>query len=100
MTARLLCVLLCVLAARHSAFGEDRPNVVLILADDLGYGDLGCFGHPTHRTPNLDRLAKEGVRFTNFYAAGAQCTPSRAGMLTGRYPVRFGLTFTLMTDAG
>jgi arylsulfatase A-like enzyme len=76
------------------------PNVVLILCDDLGYGDLGCYGNKNIRTPNIDRLAEQGVRFTDFYAAGAQCTPSRAGLLTGRYPVRFELTYTLMTNAG
>jgi arylsulfatase A-like enzyme len=74
--------------------------VVLILCDDLGYGDLGCYGNTKIKTPNIDRLAERGVRFTDFYAAGAQCTPSRAGLLTGRYPVRFGLTYTLMTNAG
>jgi arylsulfatase A len=79
---------------------QNKPNLILILCDDLGYGDLGSYGNTTIKTPNLDRLAKEGIRFTDFYCAGAQCTPSRAGMLTGRYPVRFGLTYTLMTNAG
>jgi arylsulfatase A len=82
------------------ATAQSKPNLILILCDDLGYGDLGCYGNQTIKTPNLDRLAKEGIRFTDFYCAGAQCTPSRAGLLTGRYPVRFGLTFTLMTNAG
>src|SRR4051794_19052602 len=68
-----------------------RPNVVVILADDLGYGDLGCYGHPTIRTPNLDRMAAEGMRFTDFYSAGEVCTPSRASLLTGRYAVRSGM---------
>jgi N-acetylgalactosamine-6-sulfatase len=63
----------------------DRPNFVFILADDLGYGDLGCFGREDIRTPNLDRLAKQGVRFTDHYANGAECTPTRAAFLTGRY---------------
>jgi arylsulfatase A len=67
------------------------PNFVILLADDLGYGDLGCYGHPTIRTPNLDRLAAEGMRFTDFYSAAEVCTPSRAALLTGRYPVRSGM---------
>ena len=62
------------------AAGEDRaaqkPNFVVILADDLGYGDLACYGHPTIRTPSLDRMAAEGMRFTDFYSAGEVCTPS------------------------
>lgn len=69
------------------------PNIVLILTDDLGYGDLGCYGGRAIRTPNIDRLAAEGVRFTDFYACAPICTPSRAGLLTGRYPHRTGLTF-------
>lgn len=68
-----------------------RPNIVIILADDLGYGDLGCYGHPTIRTPHLDRMAAEGMRFTDFYAAAEVCTPSRAALLTGRYAVRSGM---------
>lgn len=83
-----------------SAAAAGQPNVLLIIADDLGCGDLGFYGNKTLKTPHLDRLAAEGIRFTDFYAAGLQCTPSRAGLLTGRYPVRFGLTFTLMKDAG
>jgi len=67
------------------------PNLIILLADDMGYGDLSCYGHPTIRTPNLDRMAQEGMRFTSFYAAAAVCTPSRVGLLTGRYAVRAGL---------
>ncbi len=66
------------------------PNFVVLFADDMGYGDLSCYGHPTIRTPNLDRMAEEGMRFTSFYAAASVCTPSRVGLLTGRYPVRAG----------
>ena len=69
-----------------------KPNFIIILADDLGYGDLGVFGHPTIRTPNLDRMAAEGQKWTNFYAAAPACTPSRAGLLTGRLPIRSGMT--------
>ncbi len=69
-----------------------RPNVILILADDLGYHDLSCYGHPSIRTPVLDRLAQEGIRLTNFHAGATVCTPSRMALLTGAYPVRVGWT--------
>jgi arylsulfatase A-like enzyme len=74
-----------------SIFGADRPpNFIVIFADDLGYGDLGCYGHPAIATPHLDRMADEGQRWTDFYAAAPICSPSRAGLLTGRYPVKTG----------
>lgn len=76
------------------------PNVVLIFADDLGYGDLGSYGHPTIRTPNLDRMAAEGIRLTSFYSAASSCTPARAGLLTGRYPQRMGLGRVLGPGSG
>lgn len=68
-----------------------QPNFIIILADDLGYGDLGCDGGTVIRTPNLDRMAEEGVRLTDFYASANVCTPSRAGLLTGQYAIRNGL---------
>jgi len=77
-------------AADHS--DAPRPNIILLLADDLGYGDLSCFGSPAVRTPNLDRLASEGMTWTRFYAGSAVCSPTRASILTGRYPLRFGIT--------
>lgn len=83
--------------ALHAA--PARPNIILIFADDLGYGDLGCYGHPTIRTPNLDRMASEGIRFTQFYAAAPVCSPSRAALLTGRYPMRSGVTRVLFPDS-
>ncbi|MBM4029543.1 MAG: twin-arginine translocation signal domain-containing protein, partial [Planctomycetes bacterium] len=69
---------------------SSRPNVVLILADDLGYGDLGCYGCPDIRTPHIDRIAAEGVRFTSFYSNGPECSPTRTALLTGRYQHRVG----------
>lgn len=72
-----------------------QPNIIIFLADDLGYGDLGCYGHPLISTPNLDKLAKEGIRFTSFYSAASVCTPARAALLTGRYPIRSGMTKVL-----
>ncbi len=85
--------LLCIgsLGAAYAAGGAKPPNVVIIFADDLGYGDLGCYGHPTIATPNLDRMAAEGTRFTQFYVAECVCTPSRAALLTGRLPIRNGM---------
>lgn len=77
------------LAAGANGAGE-RPNIVLVLADDLGYGDLGCYGGDA-QTPHLDRFAKEGIRFTNCYSAGAVCSPSRSGLMTGRTPTRLGI---------
>lgn len=71
--------------------GETQPNFIIIFADDLGYGDLGVFGNPSIKTPNLDKMAYEGQKWTNFYAAASVCTPSRAGLLTGRLPVRSGM---------
>jgi len=73
--------------ARSSA-GAEALNFILILADDLGYGDLGCFGSKNHRTPNLDLLAAQGVRMTSFYSTSGVCTPSRASLMTGCYPLR------------
>jgi len=69
---------------------EKKPNIILINCDDLGYGDLGCYGSQMNRTPHIDKLASEGMRFTDFYAASPACSPSRAGMLTGCYPPRVG----------
>jgi uncharacterized sulfatase len=69
-----------------------RPNIVFVLADDLGYGDLGCYGGTGARTPNIDRLAAGGIRFTQFYAVSPICSPSRTGFLTGQYPARWNIT--------
>lgn len=71
------------------------PNFVIIVADDLGYGDLACYGNSTMRTPRLDAMARDGMRFTHYYAPAAKCTPSRAGLLTGRLAIRSGMTQTL-----
>ncbi len=74
-----------------------QPNLILFLADDLGYGDLACFGHPVIKTPNLDAFAKQGVRLTQCYSASAVCSPSRSALLTGRTPHRNGV-FTWIAE--
>jgi arylsulfatase A len=91
---RAVLFLAALLVMHGNVQARDVPNIILILADDLGYGDLSCYGHPTIRTPHLDRMAREGMRFTDFYAAAAVCTPSRAGLLTGRLPIRSGMAGT------
>ena len=87
-----LCAVLLALPCLGAAAGElpERPNVVLIYADDLGFGDLGCYGAAKVRTPHIDRLAREGRRFTDAHSASAVCTPSRYALLTGEYPFRQG----------
>ncbi len=96
MTRQLItCVLLCfaafLLVAEPSTAAEaDQPNVVLIFVDDMGYGDLGCYGNKLNKTPNIDRLAKQGQRWTSFYSSGATCVPSRRGLMTGRHPTLIG----------
>jgi len=81
----LFCVLSCAVAE------EPQPNLVLILVDDRGYYDLGCYGETEFDTPRIDRMAEEGIRFTDYYGAAPICSPSRAGILTGCYPRRVGL---------
>jgi arylsulfatase A-like enzyme len=92
--ARCLAVVaLPCLAASHPqpATAQRQPNIVFIYADDLGYGDLGCFGAKAIKTPNLDRMAAEGLKLTDFYSVAPVCTPSRAALMTGRYAARMGI---------
>src|SRR3954453_13586641 len=87
MTMRCLLALSIALALTPALSAKEAPpNVVLIFVDDMGYGDLGCYGNKTIRTPNLDRMAEDGVRFTSFYVPQAVCSASRAALLTGCYP--------------
>jgi arylsulfatase A-like enzyme len=90
----MMRMLLLALALAAAAAAQ-RPNFVVLFADDLGYGDLGVYGSPNIQTPNLDRMAAEGVKLTDFYSVSPVCTPSRAGLLTGRYPVRSGMVRVL-----
>jgi arylsulfatase len=95
-----LCVL-CVAGFGPAATGAaaEQPNFVIIFADDMGYGDLGCYGHPTIHTPHLDDMARRGMKFAQFYVASSVCTPSRAGLLTGRLPIRSGLSKVLIPSS-
>lgn len=90
-----IALLFTLVACAHGAQKETRPNIILILADDLGYADVGFNGSPDILTPNLDSLANNGIRFSQAYAAHPFCGPSRAGLLTGRYPHKFGSQFNL-----
>jgi N-acetylgalactosamine-6-sulfatase len=87
--AVLVYAVTTVFAAVSHAASDRAPNIVFLFADDLGYGDLGCHGHPYAKTPAIDRLAKEGTRFTQFYVTGVTCNPSRTGLMTGLFPARF-----------
>jgi uncharacterized sulfatase len=103
MPHRWILVVAAMLAVgQHAALTaqEKRTNIVIILADDLGYGDLGCYGHPRFKTPHLDRMAAQGVRLTQFNTPMPFCAPTRASLLTGRYPLRCGLTSNPTPDAG
>ncbi len=95
---KLLFIMLAAFAG-HQSYAQQKPNVVIIYADDLGYGDLGCYGAVKVKTPHIDRLAKEGIRFTNGHTTSATCTPSRYAMLTGQYPWRKSGTGVLPGDA-
>ncbi|MGC9329957.1 MAG: sulfatase-like hydrolase/transferase, partial [Candidatus Hinthialibacter sp.] len=69
-----------------SAESQEKPNIIWLIADDVGYKEIGCYGHPTIRTPNIDRLADNGVRFTDAFVTASSCSPSRCSMFTGKYP--------------
>ncbi len=99
MKTKLFIILFFALAggAAHTA---DRPNILLIYVDDLGFGDLGSYGHPVLQTPNIDSLAADGLKFTSNYSPSALCSPSRAGLLTGRTPYRTGIKSWIPEDSG
>jgi len=84
----VLCALCSLCGSTHAA---TRPNIIFLLADDMGYGDFACYGHPVIKSPNLDELARDGVRLTDCYAASPNCSPARTGILAGRSPYRVGI---------
>src|SRR5262245_5008731 len=92
MRNRWLCLLALASFLGASAAAAPKPNILFILADDLGINDLHCYGRAEHHTPNLDQLAREGMRFTASYCAQPICSPSRAAILTGKAPARLHLT--------
>ncbi len=98
MSPHVSTLMLFLLAANPLVAADKPPNIVLIVADDLGYRDLGCFGSTEIKTPHLDQLAREGVRGTSFYVTWPACTPSRGSLLTGRYPQRNGLYDMIRND--
>lgn len=105
----VLCTLICLGAFlpltevnaqnKDSRGAKTKPNIVIIMADDMGYGDLSSYGHPVIKTPNIDKLAHEGMRLTSFYAAAAACTQARAGLVTGRHAIRSGMHTVLFPDS-
>jgi arylsulfatase A len=88
----VLLMLTAVLLACTFCHGQDRPNIIVIMADDLGYGDLGCYGNKNIKTPHIDKLARNGIRFLDFHSNGVVCSPTRASLLTGKYPQSVGIS--------
>jgi arylsulfatase A len=96
VTAAVMKLPANVLGAEQMKTSKEKPNFIIIFTDDQGYQDLGCYGSPLIKTPNLDRMAKEGMKFTDFYVTSPICSPSRASLLTGCYPLRVGIATVLM----
>jgi len=100
ITALIISFLICIISCTDKAIEKNKsPNVILIFTDDQGYQDVGCFGSPNIETPHLDKMAKEGIKLTDFYAAQAVCSASRAALLTGCYPNRLGIHGAFMPDS-
>jgi arylsulfatase A-like enzyme len=95
MTPKTYLLFLSLLLGSLFSHAADRPNIILMMADDQGWGDTGYNGHPHLKTPHLDKMSKEGITFTRFYSANAMCSPTRASVYTGRHPYRTGITFAM-----
>ena len=95
----LLLVAVAFASTANAAKKADLPNVVIVYIDDQGYGDIGCYGNEVNRTPNIDRLADQGMRFTDFYSAYCVCSASRAALLTGCYQPRISMRGTSLSNA-
>lgn len=93
-----LCTFWLFLVSTNVLAQTQKPNIIFILADDLGWAELGCYGNRFNETPHLDQLAKKGMRFTNAYAAAPVCSPFRAAFMTGQFPARVGITDYLRPD--
>ncbi len=89
---KITFLLLLIISGSFICTAQKQPNIIMILADDLGYGDLSCFGSQRIETPHIDKMAREGKKFTQFYAGSAVCTPTRVSLLTGQYPLRFNVS--------
>ena len=98
MNRRILWFLIIVTFSAAGAWASERPNFIFIFADDLDWGDLGCYGHPKLKTPYLDKMAEDGLLLTNFYVANPVCSPSRTAVMTGQYPARHRIHRHLTTD--
>ena len=87
-----IILLLAIIIAANPAFSEQKPNILFVFIDDMGYGDLACYGNAEVKTPQIDKLASEGISFTQFYVNAPICSPSRVAVTTGQYPPRWGIT--------
>ncbi len=96
----ILALLVCAFAGMAECAEKDRPHIVVVLADDMGLGDLSCYGGDIVKTPNLDQIAREGTRFTQYYSAAPICSPARCGLITGQFPARWHITSFLQEKKG
>ncbi|MBW1900623.1 MAG: sulfatase-like hydrolase/transferase, partial [Deltaproteobacteria bacterium] len=99
ITLKIILFILPSAYAGQGSLQASRPNIIFIFTDDLGYGDIESFGAVNIKTPSIDRMGSEGMKFAEFYSASPVCSPSRAGLLTGRYPIRMGINFVFFPES-